>query len=314
MHWKTWIPLVLAVFLGLVAAKAGRDLLIRAQSAGINQGRFTRLVVARQDMEPGHAIVADDLAMAVAPAENYPRNSFANEADLVGRVVIHPVVKGQAIVETLLAPTGATAGASAMIPAGFCAISVEINESSGVAGLLVPGCRVDVVSTMQDERLRQPVARRIIENARVLAVGGRVSLSSKSDRDDAARATSVTLLVRPREAEAIDLASSAGRVRLVLRNALDDQPVPSEGITVAELLGGSRAEPEPVLARQPAPATQPLSPHPVPHQIATPRTPETRVVEVIRNGKVTQVEIPIGPVSIKDSELTGGPTEVLGQE
>jgi len=29
---------------------------------------------------------------------------------------------------------------------------------------------------------------------------------------------------------------------------------------------------------------------------------------------VTQVEIPIGPVSIKDSELTGGPTEVLGQE
>ena len=28
MNWKTWVPLIIAVILGLIAAKVGRDMLV----------------------------------------------------------------------------------------------------------------------------------------------------------------------------------------------------------------------------------------------------------------------------------------------
>jgi pilus assembly protein CpaB len=301
MNWKAWIPLVLAAALGVIAAKAGRAVLLRAQRAGVGETQLARIVVARSDLEMGQTLAEADLALASVAPESVPRGACFKVQDAAGRVLVQPLVQRQPVLESALAPPGASTAAQALVPQGMRAATVQIDEVSGVGGLLTPGCRVDVVCALQDEKLQQVVARTIVEDVKVLAVGQRVG-AAKKDADE--RSRSVTLLVNPRDAEAIELASSAGRPpRLVLRGVRDSQHVETAGITAAELLGGQRGKPEAAVmaavVQQPAPA--------VVAQAAPPR-PAPRFIEVIRNGALTRVEIPAESTAVP--VLTGGNSEV----
>jgi pilus assembly protein CpaB len=288
MNWKTWIPLVLAAALGVIAVKAGRALLAHAQRAGVGETQFAKIVVARSDLDLGRELAEGDLVIASVPSESVPRGAFFQSKDVVGRVVIQPLVQRQPILESALAAVGASTAAQGLVPQGMRATTVQVDEVSGVAGLLSPGCHVDVVSAIQDEKLNQVVARTIVEDVKVLAVGQRMTAPEKKDADESTRSKSVTLLVNPRDAEAIELASSTGRApRLVLRGVRDAQRVATQGITAAELLGGERKKPE-VAA---APVVSPQAPTPVVAQAALPK-PAVRFIEVIRNGAVTRIEVP----------------------
>jgi Flp pilus assembly protein CpaB len=117
------------------------------------------------------------------------------------------------------------------------AITVEVNETSGVAGMLVPGCRVDVMSTLNGANKDDTVACTIVQDVLVQAVGQRLAPGpAASDRDGQA-VRSVTLVVKPRDAEAIELASSMGRPRLVLRGPNDRADSRSDGVSFVELRG-----------------------------------------------------------------------------
>ena len=287
MNLKTWVPLILAAVLRLIAARAGRSIIVRAQRAGLAEGKRVAIVAAKNDLGPGVALSEADVVLVPLPSDRVPRNALRNVSDVAGRVVIMPVVQGQAILESTLAPAGSSAGLAALIPPGMRAISIDVSESSGVAGLLVPGSHVDVVCTLQDEKLNQQIARTIVENAKVIAVGQRVTPPSRKDEEEAGRAKSVTLAAAPREVEAIELAGSTGKMRLVLRGSLDDAKVQTRGMTVAELLGGQRKQAEPVAyvappTTRPAPVDVPVHVKPAPY----------RTVEVIRNGVPTLVQIP----------------------
>jgi pilus assembly protein CpaB len=185
---------------------------------------------------------------------------------------------------------GSGGGTQALIPPGMRAMTIEINEVSGVAGLLTPGCHVDVVTTLQDETLNQSVTRTLVENIKVLAVGQRLTAAAANEKEETARAKSVTLLVSPRDVEAIELASRTGNTRLVLRGTLDSQSVATAGLTVAELLGGQRKS-SPVTA--PIAMEQKPPDKSVARQAVSPQLAATHKVDVIRSGAVSHVEIPV---------------------
>ncbi len=126
------------------------------------------------------------------------------------------------------------------------AVSVDVSESTAVGGLLVPGCHVDIICTMSDEKSGVKVTRTVVENTNVLAVGQRLSSSAapvQPGAPEAPMARTVTVLVGPKEAEAIELATSLGRARLVLRGSLDVGTSSTSGLTVGELLGMSEQQP-----------------------------------------------------------------------
>lgn len=303
MNWRSWVPLAMAAVLGLVAAKVGRDYINRARGTGEVTGATISVVIANSDVAPGSALTTGDLSVARLPAETVPRTAFEKPSDLVGRVALLPLVKGQTILESFLAPAGSAAGPQALVPPGMRAVSVEITEASGVAGLLVPGCYVDIVSTLSDEKQRRPMAKMIVENAKVLAVGQRLQASSKKEEEDEpARPKSVTLLVGPRDVEAIELAGSAGRLRLVLRGSLDNSRSPSVGITVADLMG-TEQDSQDVFVQLPQDV-----PAAVTHTEPV-KTSEVRLVEIIRNGKAERVQMPGVPMQ-QPSALTGDGTQM----
>src|SRR4051812_21897027 len=148
MNWKTWIPLVLAIVLGLVAAKVARDVLSREKKP-VAQGNFKQIVVTKHSLPPGSEIKPDDLQLAPVGADNVPEQSFSSISEVLSRTTKVEMVKGQAIVEPLLAEKGTGSGLQALVPAGMRAITIEVNEFSGVGGMIAPRPRGGVVGAIQ---------------------------------------------------------------------------------------------------------------------------------------------------------------------
>src|SRR5258705_6036266 len=118
---------------------------------------------------------------------------------------------------------------------------------------------------------------------------------------EAAVARSVTLLVKPPEAEAIELASSSGRTRLVLRGSFDEGLRQGDGVSVAELLGSrpqvaQQVQPVFVDRSTTQPTTRPVGEQTVAQADPQPyEPPQTRkfVVEFIRGTKLTRGEFEV---------------------
>ena len=294
MNLKTWAPLVVAVGLGVAAAVVARNVLVQRAASQTQQQNTVSVVVARGPIGPGQELTTEQLMLASIAAKTPPPETFISPAQLVGRVTMAPIVAGQTIQQSLLAPKGTPGGLQALVPQGMRAITLEVNESSGLAGLLLPGAHVDVVTTaMNQGRPEKAVSRAIVQNVPVIAVGQRLSGPKPEGEKESAASRTVTLLVAPREAEALDLAMTTARLRLVLRARGDNTQSTDEGVMFADLAGPQETEQPAVAITPQPPATQPVAIDPpvrvtpaVPHFQEAPRQ---RVVTIINGEQEHQV-------------------------
>jgi pilus assembly protein CpaB len=335
MKVKQWIPIVLALVLGLAALKLTRDRMNRVQAPSAATANFAERVVATRDIGAGEQITPGDLALGkVAAADAAPAGTFNAVADLKDRVAATGIVKGQLVLESLLAPSGAGAGVQAMIKPGMRAITIQVNEWSGLAGLLTPGCKVDIISVVTTDEKEGQVARTIVQNVEVRAVGKQIVAPTAGDKPETQNngqplppPTSVTLLVTPEQAEQIQLASSGGKPWLSLRNATDADPVESAGVSMADLRGdrSKKGTEEEVKAEAQTPTpTTPTTIDPfaetIPpvattstagsgHKSAEATAVKTRTVTIIRGTKEQtfqmSVDDPATTTAVKRSAATG---------
>jgi pilus assembly protein CpaB len=247
---KKAAPLVVALILGLLAAKMAWDMVQRRQSVSQNV-KHPQMVIAKQAIAAGAAIQPDDLTMGDVSSDVVPENVFRNPDELVGRVAEVPIVQGQAIMGTLLAPRGVQPGLQAIVPPGMRAMTLEIDELRGVAGNLNAGSHIDILQTMHNEKTGLTVARMIAQNVLITAVGMH---RSPQDPDQNGGGHSVTVLVTPQQTELLTLAMATGRPNLVLRSSNDLAPVATRGVTINDLLGGHLADRQELGSSLPLPA------------------------------------------------------------
>jgi pilus assembly protein CpaB len=160
------------------------------------------------------------------------------------------------------------------------AISVKVNEVIGVAGFVVPGTRVDVVTIIQRND-KDTISRVVVSNVQVLSAGTRYDQEEPRKDGQAIRSTVVTLMVSPVDAERVALAQAEGQLMLTLRNPLDVEPSLTEGVLKAALFGADKPVPAP--ARPAARRAAPVVPDVMPVVV-------TRInrVETIRAAKRTE--------------------------
>ncbi len=241
------IFLVLALLLAGGAAW-GVHKWISAQAAAGNRApklQAAPVIVAARVLPAGQVLAAKDVAVIKWPRNALPAGRFTRAKQVVGRVLRGPMVKGEPILAAKLAPKGAAGGLSAVVPPGFRAMTVKVNEVIGVGGFVQPGDRVDVLVTLSGGRFnRDPVSTTVLQDINVLTVGERIQ------RDDKVRGRThkvrvVTLQLEPGQAERLALASNEGRVVLALRNQADRAPSKAGGATLSGLapLAAAKAPP-----------------------------------------------------------------------
>ena len=205
----------------------------------------SQYVAAVGNMEAGQPIKAESLRMVDWPASVPLPGAFNAPQPLVGRVIMYPIAAGEPILERQLASPGSGMGLTVKIPDGMRAISLRSDEVVGVAGFLLPGTHVDVLVTMHTTNSPDPVTATVLQDAEVLATG------QKTEPDPEGKpttATVVTLLVKPEDAERVDLASTQGIVHFVLRNGVDHLEYKGSPALFSELSGIKN--PTPVVERR----------------------------------------------------------------
>src|SRR5262245_43465804 len=194
------------------------------------------VVVAASDLDIGAELRREDIRIVDWPANALPANSISDPKDVVGRGLVLPVIQNEPFLPMKLASKEAGAGLPPVIPPGLRAVSVRVNEVIGVAGYVLPGTRVDVLTTLSPTDKKPDMTSKVIlTNVQVLAAGTKIDRDTEKNKP--MPVTVVTLLVDPDEAERLTLAASEGKIQLALRNPLDKTTATTRGVRPAALLG-----------------------------------------------------------------------------
>jgi len=219
MKIKALIPMLVGVGIGLLALKMGWGYIEKQRlSVAASQGDAP-LVVAKFDISPGTQLKLSDLTTADWPRSTIPRQSYADAEELVGRVNTTQLMAQIPVLENMLAPPGTGPGLPALVPPEYQAMTVKVDEFAGVGGFIKPGDTVDVVATFSVKRTEasstETVTRTILRAISVCAVGQKV-LPDENNEPMVVR--SVTLLVKPLQAQKLSLAATRGTISLALRS------------------------------------------------------------------------------------------------
>ena len=295
------IAVLAAVAFGLIAAVSVSRYLANAQEYTKN---LSNVVIAKTDIEIGSRIIAEQLSIAQFPRNVAPDGTFTKIDDkLVGRIAVTKISAREPITENRLAPEGAAAGLSAIIPEGYRAMNVRVDDVVGISGFIMPGTLVDVVVVIEppDNSSRDRISKIVLQNIKVLANGA--NLDKPKNEKEAERVKTVTVQVTPDQAEKLALASSEGRLQLVMRNSVDQGDEVTPGASKRSLLLGERAMPVPDAGINKKETTvtprtttvRRVRPRPTENVVKNPTPappPERPSVEVIEGAKKRNVDFP----------------------
>jgi pilus assembly protein CpaB len=228
-----------AVLMVVISVGIGLGAVVLASNWMSNQAKVAadKVVVAAQDIDLGTPLTPQMLKVADWPKGSVPVGATEDIKKLDTRVVKTSLLRGEPVLESKLAPLGATGGLSAVIAKGNRAMTVRVNDVVGVAGFALPGNYVDIVVNTEDESVKadnvnKSISKIVLEHILVLAVAQEQKLDETKPRV----VNAVTLEVTPEQAEKLDLARSVGSLSLVLRNQIDTSLVTTIGSTKKNLL------------------------------------------------------------------------------
>lgn len=180
-----------------------------------NSGNGKMLVIAAKALKPGTVVQASDVTLLPWPGDQLPKGTFGRADEVIGNTVFDWIGEDEPVFASRLA--SAQSGGGSGVPTGMRAVSVHVTDSTGVMSLLRVGQKVDVQVVVGKADRGDVAVRTALENLKVLSVTPQTEQSSLGPTLPV-----VTLLAKPSEADVLAAADSGARVRLSLRNPLDE--------------------------------------------------------------------------------------------
>ena len=208
---RTLFRLTGAVLLGASATSMDNPRLLFAPGRRV---KMVPVVVATRDLPAGVAIDRSSITVMQWPAGTTPPGRYSTVETLVNRMTRVPVFKGEALVPGRLAPQGTDPGLDVRITPGKRAFGIRVDDAAGLAGLVQPNSRVDIMVVINDRGRGGQVAKLFMENMRVLAI----AVATERPQDGRPiQAAVASIEVTPTEAERLAIAAAQGSLQLVLR-------------------------------------------------------------------------------------------------
>jgi pilus assembly protein CpaB len=230
-------------------------------------GQTRTVYVALRDV-PARAQLSQALVTAATrPVSEVDPDAVTDRKELDGKYSLITMPAGSVVTRSKIDTAGANA-LPARLPIGMRAVSISIDRVKGVAGLIQPGDRVDVIAVPPRVGNEVPRASAILRGALVLAMGNSVETTSATPSPDNQNITTVTLALTPRQVNLLAAADLNTTLRLALR-----PPKESVRAFPAEPLMLGIAERPPAAAAPPAQPAAPATPAPPVLAAAKPQPP-----------------------------------------
>jgi len=250
MYTARIVVLIIALGAGGVAAylASGSDDK-PAPAAPVAQLQTMDVLVAKSDIGLGQSVKPEDMQWQSWPAatasSSFIRRNERPDAtsQIVGSIARAPFIAGEPIREAKLVKATGTGFMAAILPTGMRAVSTEISPETGAGGFILPNDRVDVILSKRDKNPDRTGPSEIINseiilsNVRVLAID---QAPKEKDGQNAVVGKTVTLELKPEQAETLARSRQSGTLSLALRSIADlnmvenktDDQAPKRGSSV----------------------------------------------------------------------------------
>jgi pilus assembly protein CpaB len=253
MDVKKIVLLVGALLIAAVTAVMAKNMFSGASAPAASATPVVpagpEVLVATRSLTVGTIIDAEALRYQkwpeglVQPAYFIKGKPGTNPSELIGTVVRNEITAGQPLTQGALIKPGDRGFLAAALGPGMRAVTVAVSATSGVAGFIFPGDRVDIVLTQtvtgggEGQPLR--ASETIVRNARVLATDQRMDVKGEDGKPVVQDVSTVTLEATPKIAEKIAVAQAIGQLSLSLRSLADnnaelERAIASGAVTVPE--------------------------------------------------------------------------------
>ncbi len=219
---------LIPVIIGLVITLIVRQLLGNGTAAAADAQVELVPVVAvagKEPIAPRTKLSEAHVQIKQVPKSFTTGSEFTEVKDLVGMITLVGLEPGEVILRSRVVEEG-KGTLPYRIPKGARAITIRIDELSGVAGHPEPGDLVDLVLVLPAKPPERPQATsRILQEAvQVLSKGPAESEApgAAATPDGAPKLTSITLALQPDQATEVALAEQLGHIKLLLRPALKE--------------------------------------------------------------------------------------------
>lgn len=179
-----------------------------------------KVVVAKTRLNHGDELTSSNIKIINWQADAVPKGFFSSQKILLNkhgkRMALLTIQPNEPIMATKITGPGIKASLSSMLSEGKKAVTIRVNDVFGVAGLIHPNDRVDVLWTMtrpEGKLEQEPFTELLLKEVRVLAIDQRIS----DDTKKANVAKAVTIEVDLEQAQKVVLGSKTGSLHLALR-------------------------------------------------------------------------------------------------
>jgi pilus assembly protein CpaB len=194
------------------------------------------VLVAKADIGLGQTVTPENLLWQTWPAatasNSFIRRSERPEAanEVAGSIARAPFIAGEPIREPKLVKANGSGFMAAILPTGMRAISTEISPETGAGGFILPNDRVDVILSKREKNPDRNASgdvvnsEIILSNIRVLAID---QAPKEKDGQNSVVGRTVTLELKPEQAETLARSRQTGTLALALRSIADVNAIAS---------------------------------------------------------------------------------------
>jgi pilus assembly protein CpaB len=230
MNTARILVLTIALGAGGVAAYLASGSDKPRQAEQVAQLQTVDVLVAKADIGLGQSVKPEDMVWqswpSTAASNSFIRRSERPQAttEVAGSIARAPFVAGEPIREPKLVKANGSGFMAAILPAGMRAISTEISPETGAGGFILPNDRVDVILSRREKNADRPGgadavnSEIILSNIRVLAID---QAPKEKDGQNVVVGKTVTLELKPEQAETLARARQTGTLSLALRSIAD---------------------------------------------------------------------------------------------
>lgn len=207
------------------------------------------VLVAAADLPAGTLLQDKHLRWQIWPTDAVPETYILKPQrddgepdpirDLVGAVVRKGIANGEPVSQGRILKPGDRGFLAAVLRPGYRAMSIQVSPTAGIAGLVFPGDRVDLILTHSVKRGNSDrrASETVLTNVRVLAIDQTVDDQSGNPRIF----KNATLELTPKQTEMLAVLNEIGRISLTLRSLAKDEEELERLVQTGEPL----AEPDP---------------------------------------------------------------------
>lgn len=217
--------IILAIITGLLTAILTISYINSSKNQIPASMKTTQVIVATVNIEANVAITSDMVEIKEFPESSVHPKSIRSINDVVGQITSEKVIAGEQIIKDRLAIGQTDTSVSFTIPENMRAIAIPVNESTGVAGYISVGDKIDIM--IEDVIAGKSITSTKLQNVVVLQKGQNPADNFELQGLNKGLTASLTILVTPSQAEVIAYALNIGSPMAVsLRNPIDNVQVP----------------------------------------------------------------------------------------